>query len=127
MALRLNSGPARRRQESSTSSVMIMAAAIVVAAFILSKRDHGREGQAEAKTAVVAEFDTVSVPVPVAAVPAGIKVKEIAFHNVAYPRHQLPAGAILSLAPVTRGGYCFAPASEFATFPAKCLFDCWNK
>ena len=100
MAQRINTGTSRRRARSSMASVVVMAGAIVVSAFILAHRDHGRDDQAEAKTTIVAEFDTVSVPVPVSAVPAGMKVKEIALHNVSFPRSQLPAGAITNIGPV---------------------------
>ena len=100
MAQRINTGSTRRRARSSMTSVMVMAGAIVVSAFILAHRDHGLDNQAEAKAMIVAEFDTVSVPVPVSAVPAGMKVKEISFHSVSFPKHQLPAGAITNIGPV---------------------------
>lgn len=46
---------------------------------------------------VVAEFDTVPLPVPVEPVPAGVRLKDIRFKTVAFPMHQVPEGSVRDL------------------------------
>jgi Flp pilus assembly protein CpaB len=53
--------------------------------------------QQEIPTRIVAEFDTVAVPVPVEYVPAGSRISDIQFEHMTYPVHQVPQGAILAL------------------------------
>lgn len=43
---------------------------------------------------IVAAFDMVEVPVPIEPVMAGTRVRDIAFRQVSYPRHQVPADAV---------------------------------
>jgi Flp pilus assembly protein CpaB len=50
---------------------------------------------------VVAEFDTVQIPVPAQAVEIGTRVKDIKFKTVAFPKHQIPVGSITALAEVS--------------------------
>jgi Flp pilus assembly protein CpaB len=51
------------------------------------------------KPVIVAEFDTVSVPVPVEPIPVGTLLRKIQFKNIPYPKHQLPEGAVRDLSP----------------------------
>lgn len=51
------------------------------------------------KPIIVAEFDTVSVPVPVEPIPVGTLLRKIQFKNIPYPKHQLPEGAVKDLSP----------------------------
>lgn len=46
---------------------------------------------------VVAEYDTVTVPVPMQPVPAGAKLKDVAFKQQRFPKHQLPPGSITEI------------------------------
>jgi len=77
--------------------MLCLAAGMVAAAFIMSRKGAVVEAR-ETQTQVVAQFDTVAVPVPVDMVPAGAKVSEIKLHMVSFPKHQLPQGALVSLA-----------------------------
>lgn len=52
------------------------------------------------QTKIVAQFDTVQIPVPKDKVLAGTKGKNIHLTMIAYPKHQIPSGALLSLAQV---------------------------
>ncbi|HMO01613.1 MAG TPA: Flp pilus assembly protein CpaB [Oligoflexia bacterium] len=45
----------------------------------------------------VGQFDTISLPVPVAPIPAGSKLSNVEFKQLAFPRHQVPENAILTL------------------------------
>lgn len=52
-----------------------------------------------AKPMIVAEFDTVAVPVPVGPIPIGTQLRKVQFKNIKYPKHQLPDGALIDLEP----------------------------
>lgn len=52
------------------------------------------------ETKIVAEFDTVNVPVPSRRVRAGTLAKDIPLTMVAFPKHQIPDGALLSLSSI---------------------------
>lgn len=45
----------------------------------------------------VGEFDTIEIPVPVEPIQPGTKLKTVSFRNVAFPKHQVPEGAITDL------------------------------
>jgi Flp pilus assembly protein CpaB len=49
---------------------------------------------------VVAQFDVVSVPVPVEPIPAGVQLHSVRFKTMAYPAHQLPDGALRDLSEI---------------------------
>jgi len=74
--------------------MLLLCVTAIVVAVLLTKKDDTQVQAVETKPAVVAEFDTISVPVPVDYVPTGTKVKNIEFRQVAYPRHQLPQGSL---------------------------------
>lgn len=61
------------------------------------------QSRVEAAPVVVGEFDTVSVPVPANFVPAGTKTKDIVLKQVAFPKHQVPDNALLSVQSVLEG------------------------
>lgn len=61
---------------------------------------------------VVAEYDTINIPVPDAPVPAGTLVKNISFRQVPYPKHQLSKGVITDLTQ-------FYSAQTIAVLPAQ--------
>jgi len=85
----------------------LLSVSILLGALILS-----RSGQPpvvkESKPTVVAEYDTVKIPVPVRAVPAGTDIRDIEFKFVTYPRHQLPDGALMNVSEVGES-YTVAP------------------
>lgn len=97
MAVKRGSPSARRRRGSGgILGTLSLSVAIIVAALLL--RDRGVEVQAkEQAPSYVAQFDTVDVPVPAEPVSAGVRVSQIKFKNLAFPRHQIPSGALLSL------------------------------
>lgn len=87
----------RRKSRGSLSAVALLCAAMVASAFLLSRRVEAPKPQPRA---VVAQFDTVDVPVPAEFVPPGTKVRDIRFRTVSYPKHQLPSGALLDVGPM---------------------------
>jgi len=101
MAVRNNSRKgSRRRGNGNTVGLIVLAAAIIFAGSMFSQKSY----QAEAgviPSPIVAEFDTIDVPVPLAMVPAGTRIRDIRFKRVAYPRHQIPEGAIIDLGAYT--------------------------
>lgn len=98
MAVRASAkgGEYRRRKGGSLPGLIVIGVAIIVAAFLLSRKPAAVE-QKVATPAIVAEFDTVMVPVPIEPIPAGARVRDVQFKNIPYPKHQLPEGAVLSL------------------------------
>jgi Flp pilus assembly protein CpaB len=101
MAARAASVSRRQRRSSSTLvASLVLGGCVVAAAFLMSRQNLGKEKIAPPPV-VVAEFDTVQVPVPVEPVAIGSKVKDIKFKTVAFPKHQIPGGSILALAEVS--------------------------
>lgn len=97
MAVRKSSGGVVRRKKGGVlPGLVLLSVAMVVSAAIISKNSGAQKSVATAP-AVVAEFDTVAVPVPVEPVPAGTKVSDIKLRTVSFPKHQVPEGALISL------------------------------
>lgn len=71
-------------------------AVAILGAGMLMRIKPGAATHTEQKPTVVAEFNTVDIPVPVEPVAAGTRVKDIKFKTVAYPSHQIPVGALTS-------------------------------
>ncbi|RMG40651.1 MAG: Flp pilus assembly protein CpaB [Candidatus Dadabacteria bacterium] len=84
------------RKSNPIVSVAVLSVAIVVAAIILRGKPQDSSASA-AQAPVVAQYDVVSVPVPVSYVPAGTPLKNIKIKWVSFPRHQLPPNALTSL------------------------------
>jgi len=84
----------RNKQRNQIFIVVIAVLLIVISGLIINSH---KASPKEEKVAVVAEYDTVNVPVPVKVVPMGTKVSDIKFKNVKYPKQQVPKGAILDL------------------------------
>jgi pilus assembly protein CpaB len=84
----------RPKGRAHLAGSLIIGVAIIIAASTFGKSSYEAEA-ISTNTQIVAEFDTLNVPVPVEPVPAGTKVRDIRFKRVAFPRHQLPDGAIL--------------------------------
>lgn len=81
------------RRGSNIVGLLALAVAIVISALILRPKP---APVAVASETVVAQFDTISVPVPIDVVPVGTRVKDIRFKNIAFPRHQVPENALTS-------------------------------
>jgi Flp pilus assembly protein CpaB len=84
------------------AGLALLSASILIGAYIL------RAGAMEVrpdpvKPTIVAEFDTVSVPVPAVQVAPGTRVKDIRFKMVSFPRHQIPEGAIRNIDALQNG------------------------
>jgi Flp pilus assembly protein CpaB len=98
MAVRLHSRAGRRRKRDRTIlGAVLVAVAMIVSAFMMSRTREAEVPAAPVTTQVVAEYDTIALPVPVAVVPTGTKVHQIRTKLVSFPRHQLPEGALFSL------------------------------
>lgn len=97
MAIRTNTpGALRRRQRGGVIGGALAGAGLIVAAFIVSQRLRPEKPPAP-PAPVVAEFDSVRLPVPTGMVAAGTRVKDIRFKSVAFPKHQVPPGALTDL------------------------------
>jgi len=82
------------------ASSLVLGVCVVLAAVLVSRQGFSREKPAPAPV-VVAEFDTVQIPVPVEPVVVGTRVKDIKFKTVTFPKHQVPLGSITTLADVS--------------------------
>ena len=103
--------PRSRATRSPLLASGIVAAALICAAVILARVSQtGRSSEAP-KTMVVAEFNTVRIPVPMELVPAGTKLKDIKLQFVDFPKHQVSADAIIDIAP-------FMESASVAPLPA---------
>ncbi len=97
MASRSNlKGYVRKKANNGIWGALILATAIIGATFIATRRDSVVQAAVTQPT-VVAEFDTVRVPVPVAFVPAGTRVRDLRTKFVSYPKHQVPPDTLLEL------------------------------
>lgn len=101
MVVRRVERPSMRRGRQTLIGLSLLAAAIVAGAVIV--RGGTVPPHISPGPAIVASFDTVTVPVPVEPVPQGVRVRSIRFKKVAYPRHQLPEGALLDVTSVLEG------------------------
>lgn len=96
MAARITKG-AKHRRRSGVVAIAILGAIYTVGLGLVALYRPDDMAPADAATRIVAEYDTIKLPVPVDKVPVGTKVSEIKFELVAYPRHQVPEGAVLSV------------------------------
>ncbi len=91
-----------RKTKSSTFSLLILAGGCAIAGFLLAQTQSKVEAAVPAPAPlIVAEFNTVPVPVPLEYVPVGTAVRKIKFITVEYPKHQLPPQAILDASSVS--------------------------
>ena len=95
MATRMTALP--RRSINSVRQTLAGAAfgASVVCAFAFFHLKAKAEQAVVTQEPIVAAYDMVEVPVPVQPVLAGTRVSDITFRRISYPRHQVPAGAVL--------------------------------
>lgn len=84
---------------------------MIISAVILKKSGAGSNSTVIEKPVVVAEFDTVSIPVPAQPVALGVKGKDIKFKFVSFPRHQLPSGVVTDVSTIMN-------SSATSTLPA---------
>jgi len=116
MAVRSNARKgSRRKGNNNFLGLIVLSSAIIFAGSMFSQKSH----QAEAGTIsppIVAEFDTVEIPVPLAMVPAGTRIRDIRFKRVAYPKHQIPEGAIRDLSAYTESATMTALPANLPVF-----------
>ena len=109
MPARKTSPLRRRRSNQNLFGFVLLAAAIVVSSIIFSRTG---EEQVRAEivngTPVVGQFDTVNIPVPYEPVTAGTILHDVKFQLVAFPRHQVPKGAVFDIEPY-RSSMAIAP------------------
>lgn len=86
----------RRRSRSNIFASSILAGAIVFAAFAINRKSAQVEA-AVPSPVIVAQYDTIMLPVPAEPVAAGVKLKDVSFRNVAFGKQQVPDGAISNL------------------------------
>ncbi len=96
MPRRSQSIPSRKSRGSSAfAASAVIGVCLVAAATILSRA--GGNAAAPVLAPVVAEFDTVSVPVPVDPVASGVRMRDVRLRKVSFPKHQVPADSILDV------------------------------
>lgn len=86
----------RKRSSLNFIGLILLSLSLLVAAFILRPAPVPERIEAVAGP-VVAQFDSISVPVPTMVVPIGTRLRDVQFKNVSFPRHQLPVGALIDL------------------------------
>ena len=90
-----------RRKESFFPAICFLGASVIVAAWIVSKNAGPVQKTDTAQPILVAEFDTIPLPVPAKPVPLGAKGKDIVFKFVSFPRQQIPEGAIKEITSIS--------------------------
>ncbi len=95
MAVRSATRRISRRHRGGTAGPLVLAIALAIAAVAFLRQPTPQP--AVVTQPVVAEFDAVKVPVPSEFVPAGTRMRDVKFKTMSYPKHQLPAGALMSL------------------------------
>lgn len=97
MVVKTSSMQGSRRKSSAGTIGMIMIALSIVCASLILSRTNTQSTQSVEVPQYVAQYDVIEVPVPAQKVLAGTKISQIVFKNISFPRHQLPAGALISL------------------------------
>lgn len=111
MAVRNSKRSPRKRKNQSTNVLLFIVVILLMLVLVRGSSKDSDQVAEIAKPTYVAEFDTVKVPVPVNAVVPGTKLKHVQVNYVAYPKHQLPEGAIRDLGP-------FLEAAALTSLPA---------
>lgn len=106
MAVRSSSTKHRKKNRTNLLASGLLSFAVVFAAFLVSKNSAKVEAAVN-PAMIVAQYDTIVLPVPVESIAAGTKIKDIRFKNVAFPKQQVPDGAISSI-----DGYMEASATS---------------
>ena len=117
MPIRTNSCRTGRKRRGNLAGSFVVAAGVIAGAWIVG---NGRKPEQAARipAPVVAEFDMVKIPVPLEPVPAGTRVRDIKFKMAAYPKHQVPSGALASLDVVAESATVVALPAELPVFQA---------
>jgi Flp pilus assembly protein CpaB len=93
MAIRISGIKERRAPRSNAAAMVFLGLAFIASALLIIRS----QGETTVAAPIVGGFDLVSVPVPVAYVPAGTAVSQIKFKQVQFARHQIPEGALTNL------------------------------
>lgn len=97
MAGRANRGRLqKRRSGGNLLSAGLLSFALIFAALLFNRRSTQVEAAVN-PAMIVAQYDTIIYPVPVEPVAAGVKIKDIRFRNVAFPKQQVPQGAVQNI------------------------------
>lgn len=94
MAGRVSSGRTYRRRQGALNVVFATSGIILFVVWISARNTPLQKAQPERE--IVAEFNTIDIPVPQSPVPVGVAVSEVTFKIIAYPEHQVPQGALRS-------------------------------
>jgi Flp pilus assembly protein CpaB len=98
MAIRTHIAKKRYFQNLSKTLLLVAVPSLIAFGILLGQSQSGKTGEkTKIEPVVVGEFNTVDVFVPVDPVPRGIRLKDVKFSKIKYPRHQLPDGSILEL------------------------------
>lgn len=85
-----------KRKHQNVLGFVFVGWALLIGSWVVA-RAHTAPPGAKTDPIVVAEYDTVMVPVPARPITAGTKVKDISFTLLEYPEHQIPKGAITDI------------------------------
>ncbi len=102
----------RAEQRGATVVAIILGAGIIGGALVISRRQHDASDLIVSPAPVVAQFDTIEVPVPAEPIPAGTKLSAVKLVKIAFPKHQVPEGAVVDLLP-------FSEAVTLTAIPAR--------
>ena len=118
MAVRKNTKKRQRNRKDRSQLVgmVFLAAAIVLGALIV-RGDSTSVSASAAQTQIVAEFDTVEVPVPAHYVEAGTRIQDIRFSTIAFPTHQIPEGALLDISGLEQAKTLLPLPARLPLFP----------
>ena len=132
MASRASSGrQQRRKNRSNLLASAFLSFAIVFAAFLLNRKSAKVDASVN-PAMFVAQYDTVILPVPVESIPTGTRIKDIRFKNVAFPKQQVPEGALsnvdgfleaVTLAPLPANLPLFAKNLSHSAFGSNPVVD----
>lgn len=86
-----------RNTMGSLGAISVFLLVAAGSGFFVASRFPAQVSEQPGPPTVVAEFDTVFLPVPAEPVPAGQRVRDIRFKQIAFPRHQVPPGALESI------------------------------
>ena len=89
----------KRRLEATVPTILFLGISILGAGWMISSGS--RQESVKPQSIVVAEFDTVTIPVPSKPVPAGVRGKDILFKYISFPKQQIPVGAIIDVSTIT--------------------------
>lgn len=95
MAGRITANRSFRKRKASVGYVLAIVGAVLCVLILSGQRT--RVPTEAPERSIVAEFNTIDIPVPEKPVPAGSVIEQVQFKTISYPTHQIPKGALQSI------------------------------